>query len=129
MADDIREVRESEYREGPENVRRTEVTHNSTDTSVSRVQQFVYTLTGILSGILAIRFVLSLLGANRLNGFANLIYTITSPFVAPFRGLFGIDTQVGISRIEIETLVAIAVYALIAWAIVRLLNAGKRHPA
>jgi uncharacterized protein YggT (Ycf19 family) len=129
MADDIREVREAEYRDGPETVRRTEVTHDSTDASVSRVQQLIYTITGVLTGLLAIRFVLSLLGANRLNTFADLIYTITGPFVAPFRGLFGVNTQLGVSRFEIETLVAMAVYMLAAWAVVHLLAAGKHHPA
>lgn len=129
MADNTKEVRETLYRDGSENVRRTEVSQHSTDESLTRLQRLAYTLAGLLNGLLAIRFVLSLLGANRLNTFADFVYTITGPFVAPFRGLFGVSATFGPSRFELETLVAMAFYALAAWAVVHLLSAGKRHPA
>ncbi len=54
-----------------------------------RVQRGIYLLFGVLEGLLAIRFVLPLLGANPAAGFAQLIYSITKPFLAPFVGLFG----------------------------------------
>ena len=40
-------------------------------------------LFGILEGLLGIRFVLGLLGANPTAGFAQFIYRITGPFMAP----------------------------------------------
>ncbi len=82
---------------------------------------------GILAGLLGIRFIFSLLGANRSNTFADLIYSITGPFVAPFRGLFRIDTTYGVSRIDIESIVAIIVFGLLAWMITKVFDLGKKN--
>jgi hypothetical protein len=86
----------------------------------------VWTIAGTLLALLGIRFLLILLGANAGNGFVNFIYSLTRPFVSPFFGIFNYQTSYGISRIEVATLVAIVVYALIAWAIARLVTI--RHP-
>ena len=83
-----------------------------------RVQGGIYLLFGILEGLLAIRFVLPLLGANPAAGFAQLIYSITKPFLAPFVGLFG-PARFEATVFEVDTLVAILVYALIAWVLVK----------
>ncbi|WP_423223371.1 YggT family protein [Candidatus Amarolinea aalborgensis] len=83
-----------------------------------RVQNGIYLLFGILEGLLAIRFVLPLLGANPAAGFAQFIYGVTKPFLAPFVGLFG-TTRFGNSVFEVNPLVAILVYALIAWVLVK----------
>jgi YggT family protein len=80
---------------------------------------------GILIVLLGLRVLLSLLGANRENAFADLIYGITYPFAAPFFGLFGYDVQYGVSRLEIETIFAIIIYALIFFGIARLLNVRR----
>lgn len=92
-------------------------------------ERVIYLLGGILITLLALRVLLSLLGANRENAFADLIYGITYPFVAPFFGLFGYTVQYGVSRFEIETLVAIVVYlaltAMLAW-LVTLGRPGRR---
>lgn len=84
-------------------------------------ERVIYLLGGILITLLALRVLLSLLGANRENAFADLIYGITYPFVAPFFGLFGYTVEYGVSRFEIETLVAIVVYlaltAMLAWVV------------
>ena len=83
-----------------------------------RVQGLIYLLFGVLEGLLAIRFVLPLLGANPAAGFTQLIYSITKPFLAPFVGLFG-TARFGGSVFEVNPLVAILVYALIAWVLVK----------
>ena len=54
-----------------------------------KVQNVIYLLCGILEGLLGIRFILGLLGANPAAGFAQFIYGMTGPFIAPFVGLFG----------------------------------------
>ncbi|MDQ6857527.1 MAG: YggT family protein [Chloroflexota bacterium] len=69
--------------------------------------------------LLAIRFVLRLLGANAQAGFAQLIYGVTAPLVAPFQGLFG-TVQSDASVLESASLVALIVYALVAWLLVKL---------
>lgn len=84
-----------------------------------RIEQAIYLVFGILEGLLAIRFVLHLLGANPQSGFASFIYGITAPFMAPFAGVFG-QPAVGGSVIEWNALVAIAAYALLAWVLAKI---------
>jgi hypothetical protein len=84
-----------------------------------RTQQLIYWIFGLIEGLLAIRFVLKALGANPQAGFAEFIYGITNVFVAPFAGLFGTPQASG-SILEWNTVVAMIVYALLAWLLGRL---------
>jgi cation transport ATPase len=94
-----------------------------------KIRQLVWTLMGILLGFLGLRFVLMLLGANAQAPFAAFIYGVTDLFVAPFQGLLG-DPQFNGMVLETTTLVAIAVYALFTWGVLRLLwVAGYRTEA
>ena len=95
--------------------------------AISKVVQVIQYIAGLLIALLAIRFVLALLGANLANQFANFIYTVTDPMVAPFRGLLQVSQfQAGVSRFEIETLLTIAIYALVTWGITRLILLGRK---
>ena len=87
--------------------------------AAGRVIQLVYLVFGLIEGLIAIRFVLKALGANAGAGFAEFIYGITSPLVAPFYGLFGNPASQG-NVLEVHSIVALIVYALLAWLIVRL---------
>lgn len=82
----------------------------------------IWWIAGVLLAILALRFIFTLLGANPANAFAHFIYSVSYPFVSPFFNLFGYSFHYGVSRLEIYTLVAMAVYALIAWGLVRLVT-------
>ena len=82
-------------------------------------QQGIYLLFGLIEVVLAIRLVLRLFGANAQAGFAQLTYGVTSPLIAPFQGLFGTVQSEG-NVLEPATLVALIVYALVAWLIVKL---------
>lgn len=84
--------------------------------------RLVWFVADVIITLLTFRFVLALLGANTSNAFANFIYSASYPFAAPFFGLFSYKTSYGVSRVELSTLVAIAVYALIAYGIVRLIT-------
>lgn len=94
----------------------------SGSTMASRIIWFI---AGVLLVLLAFRFVLALLGANPNNAFADFIYTVSHPFVAPFFSLFGYNLQYGVSRFETYTLVAMAVYALIAYGLAKLVTLGR----
>ena len=89
--------------------------------------RIIWYVAGVLLVLLAFRFVLALLGANPSNGFANFIYSTSHPFVAPFFSLFNFNTQLGVSRFEIYTLIAMAVYAVIAWGLAELVTLGRTH--
>ena len=97
---------------------------NHSQNVLSRIIWFV---AGVIIFLLAFRFVLSLLGANTTNSFANFIYNASHPFVSPFFGLFSYNNiQYGVSRFEVYTLVAIAVYAVVAWGLSALVNINRR---
>jgi len=74
---------------------------------------------GVLEVILALRLIFRLLGANEDNGFITFLYSLSHVFVGPFNGIFN-DQALGRSVFEISTVVAMLVYALIAWGIVSL---------
>jgi hypothetical protein len=89
--------------------------------------RLVYIVGSVIVTLLLMRFALSLLGANRGNGIADFIYSASQPFAAPFFGLFNYDTQFGVARFEVETLVAAASYGLLTWLIVSLIEAFDRR--
>ena len=60
-----------------------------------------------------------LLGANRDAGFTDFLYSVSGIFVAPFTGMFGEPTY-GTALFEISSILAIVIYLLIAWGIVKL---------
>jgi len=82
--------------------------------TAARVVTFLF---GVLQAALILRIILLLLVANPGNDIVSLIFTITEPFVEPFRGMFSIDRVVaGDSRLDIAALVA-----LIGWTLVEAL--------
>lgn len=86
----------------------------------------VWFIAGIILVLLALRFLFALLGANASNGFANFIYTATHPLVAPFFGVFGYNFTAGQARFETFTLLAMLIYALIAYGIAKLVTITRR---
>jgi uncharacterized protein YggT (Ycf19 family) len=88
-------------------------------------ERVIWYVAGVLLVLLAFRFALALLGANPNNGFADFIYSVSHPFVAPFFSLFGYNLQYGVSRFETYTLVAMAVYAIIAYGLAKLVTLGR----
>jgi uncharacterized protein YggT (Ycf19 family) len=87
---------------------------------ISRLAAFVWFAFGVLEGLIALRFTLKLIAANPNSEFAQFIYVITEPFMLPFRGLTASPAANGIV-VEIPALVAIIVYALLAWVIMKLI--------
>ena len=73
---------------------------------------------GILNSLIALRFLLKLMAADPGNLFASFIYTITAPFLWVFIGLTRTPSFEGII-IEFYDLIAIAVYAMLGWVIIR----------
>ncbi len=93
-----------------------------------QITRIVYTILGILEILLGIRFVLHLIGANAASGFATFIYGITGVFVAPFNGLIGTPASGG-TTLEVTTLIAMAVYALLFWGVVRVIGIVADRPS
>jgi uncharacterized membrane protein len=94
-------------------------------TSYQTAGYLVYFIFGLLEILLAFRFVFKLLGANPSTGFVDFIYNLSAVFVAPFAGIFNTSLAKGdvtTSIFEPATLVALIVYAVLAWGIVALIR-------
>lgn len=76
----------------------------------------IYLLVGLLEILLVLRFFLRLAGANTQNTFAQFIYNLSEPFIAPFSTLFVSPvTAGGASIFDVNVLIAMIVYALLGW--------------
>src|ERR1700686_2036164 len=110
---------------GSNRVSRTSVTSTRVGDSNDLAIQVVWWIVGFVDVLLAIRFILKLLGGSTVSGFVTFMYDITQPLVAPFHGIFNTAVQ-GRSVLEPESLVAIAIYSLIGWGIVSLIRMMTR---
>lgn len=92
---------------------------NSQET-MYRVTRVVWYVFSAIEALLVLRFILRLLAANPAAGFTEFVYTFSGIFLAPFRYVFGTPSAGG-SALELSTLLAMIVYWLIAWGIVKLI--------
>jgi len=90
-----------------------------------RGTQIVWYLVGALEMLLMFRFLLKLFGANVSAGFTSFIYQMSAPFVMPFTSVFSASQVEGGRLFEWTTLLAMVVYALVAWGITQLFLIGK----
>jgi hypothetical protein len=107
---------------------RTAATENSVGSSVLAAR-IIYFIFGVIIAFIALRFVLLLLGANQGSGFVDFVYGVSGLFVAPFYGIFNNTPAFGASVLDVSSIVAIIIYALISWALVTLVTLGTRNKA
>jgi YggT family protein len=84
-----------------------------------KMTRAIYLIFGLIEALLIIRFMLKALAANAEAGFAQIIYAVTGPLVAPYMGLFGTPQAASGATLELHTLIALVIYGLIAWLLVR----------
>jgi hypothetical protein len=89
--------------------------------NVYQVTRVIWSILALLEIMLGLRFLLKLIGANGASGFGTFVYGTTGLFVKPFAGLVSTWNS-GDSILEVNTLVAMAIYALVFWGIVRVLG-------
>ncbi|MDA0268523.1 MAG: YggT family protein [Cyanobacteria bacterium] len=78
-------------------------------------------LAGIVQVLLVMRFFLRLFGANIENWFAQLIYRLSEPLIAPFSTLFISPTSAeGANIFDLNIAIAIFAYALLSYFLVSL---------
>jgi hypothetical protein len=103
-------------------------TESAPDTKTT-IQNIIWYLLGLIEVLIALRFVLKLLGANSASSFVNFIYNVTGVLTAPFDSIFGVtekttgQTQ---SVFEPSILVAAVVYLLVAWGIVKFITINQK---
>lgn len=86
-----------------------------------KATQLIWLFLGILETALALRFLFKLIGVNAANSFATFLNNLTGVFVAPFASLTGAPAAGGMV-FEFSTILAMIVYALVGWGLVRLIN-------
>ena len=84
-----------------------------------KATQLIWLLFGILEALIALRIGLMLIGANPGSPIVALIYGFTGMFLFPFAGLIG-SPSAGNMVLELSSLFAMLIYALIAWALERI---------
>ncbi len=92
--------------------------------AIFRTYQVIWLILGAIEIVLTFRVLLKLLGANTFSGFTSFIYAISDPLALPFAGILKVTVTSG-SVFEWSTLVAMAVYAVIAYGIVAILQLVK----
>jgi len=91
------------------------------NSAVARIVNIVYFLVGALELLLAVRVIFYLISANPDNRFARFIEDLSSPFVGLFASLLQNPTLGTTGVLEITTLIAMLVYAILAWLVGRLI--------
>ena len=89
---------------------------------VARVSQVVDFVFYCIYALLGLRFLLILLAAKRTAGFTQLIFGITDPLYAPFRGIVPSPTAEGGFTLALPVLLALVVYLLLHLGINALLR-------
>jgi len=102
----------------------TDSYNSPTTKPLFRGTQVVWYILGILEVILGFRFVLKLLAANPAAGFTDFVYDLSRPFAGPFLNVFRV-TRIEGSVFEWTTLLAMAVYWMIALGIIKLFVMSK----
>jgi len=84
-----------------------------------KVTQLIWLLFGILEALIALRIGLKLIGANPDSPIVALIYGFTYLFLFPFQGMTATPSAGGMV-LELSSFFAMLIYALIAWAVERI---------
>ncbi|HEY9087240.1 MAG TPA: hypothetical protein VIO36_03660 [Anaerolineaceae bacterium] len=98
------------------------VEDNATERYVGilRITQFIWLMFGIVIGLIGLRILLMLIGANPASGFAALVYGVTDIFLWPFFGLTAVPSFAGFA-LDIPAVIGMLVYLLVGWLVVRLI--------
>jgi hypothetical protein len=94
-----------------------------------KARKYVNYILGIIEVLLAMRFVFKLLGANPGNPFVSFTYSLTQIGLAPFTTIFSTASTKGLEAkavLEPATIIAMIVYAIIAWGIIKLIEINKK---
>lgn len=101
--------------------RRAVIHAYQTKKALYKTYQVIWYFLGIIEVILSFRIFLRLLGASTASPFTRFIYDLSYPFASPFFGIVSPSQAEG-SLFEWSSLIAMAVYAVVAYGFVYFLN-------
>ena len=97
--------------------------------AIDKLVDFLRWFITVLEVILAIRFILKLIGADPTNLFAGFLYALTDIVLSPFSTIVHTPSLRTNQAFEWSTLIAMAIYWLLFWAIMRFLRVLISTPA
>jgi hypothetical protein len=90
--------------------------------AIGKLNDFLQWFMAVLEVTLAIRFLLKLIGADPMNLFAGFLYALTDIILFPFSTIVRAPSIHPNQAFEWSTLIAMAIYWLVFWAIRRFLH-------
>ncbi len=81
------------------------------------LERLIAFIFGLIQGLLLIRIVLLLLAARESNAIVAFVYDVSEVFVAPFRGILGMDA-IDAGRTELDVS---AIVALVGWTVIEMI--------
>lgn len=85
-----------------------------------KISQFIWLLFGGIEALIGIRVILMLIGANPANTFTAFVYQLSALFLWPFQNIVA-NPAFQNYVLEITSIIAMIIYPLIGWAIVKLI--------
>lgn len=105
-----------EHVAGPQGHSVTESTVTRRTSPVATVERLIVFIFGLIQALLVMRIVLLLLAAREANPIVSFVYDVSEIFVAPFRGMFAMDSvPAGQAALDVA-----AIVALIGWTLLEL---------
>ncbi len=86
-----------------------------------KAMQLIWLGLGVLEVLIGLRVIFKLIAVNPDNPLARFLYGLTDLFLFPFAGLAATPSSGG-SVLEISSLIAMVVYALLAWGLAKLVE-------
>jgi len=99
--------------------------------AIGKFNDYLLWFLTVLETVLAIRFLLKLIGADPNNPFAGFLYALTAIPLLPFQGIVSSPSIHLYQAFEFSTLIAIAIYYLVFYALrrfIRLLVSSPEDP-
>lgn len=130
VRNDVETVRADQVQTGPNAQVHTERVQtvekvDPAEFNLYKIDQVVWYLISLICLIVGIRFVLLMLGANRVD-FADFIYSVSTVFTAPFAGLFESPTYQD-KFFDSASVVALIVYPILGYIVTYLLRLFSKH--
>lgn len=103
---------------------KNEIVETNDEAWFFRTRNIIYYVLGVIEVLLAFRLIFRSLGASTRNGMVALLYSITKALIMPFSGIFNIINPNGAGQYVIEpaAVIAMVVYALLAYGLVKLIK-------
>ncbi len=90
--------------------------------AIGKLNDFIQWFVTVLEVLLALRFLLKLIGADPNNLFAGFLYALTTIVLVPFDSIVHTPSLRTNQAFEWSTLIAMAIYWLLFWAVRRFLR-------